>query len=124
MATTFVQPIDMVKVRIQILAGENPGSVFKPMAVAKNIWKTDGGLKGFYRGIDSAYMRQAVYSTARIGLFYNITEYMKQRNGGSKPTFLQNCTASLIAGGLGAFIGTPADLILIRMQSDSTLPIE
>lgn len=24
-ATTFVQPVDMVKVRIQILAGENPG---------------------------------------------------------------------------------------------------
>jgi hypothetical protein len=24
-ATTFVQPIDMVKVRIQILAGEHPG---------------------------------------------------------------------------------------------------
>jgi solute carrier family 25 oxoglutarate transporter 11 len=30
----------------------------------------------------------------------------------------------LTAGGLGAFIGTPADLILIRMQADSTLPIE
>lgn len=31
---------------------------------------------------------------------------------------------SLAAGGLGALIGTPADLILIRMQADSTLPPE
>lgn len=31
---------------------------------------------------------------------------------------------SLTAGGLGAFVGTPADLILIRFQGDSTLPVE
>jgi solute carrier family 25 oxoglutarate transporter 11 len=30
----------------------------------------------------------------------------------------------LIAGGLGALVGTPADLILIRMQADSTLPVD
>jgi solute carrier family 25 oxoglutarate transporter 11 len=30
----------------------------------------------------------------------------------------------LVAGGLGALIGTPADLILIRMQGDSTLPVD
>ena len=29
-----------------------------------------------------------------------------------------------MAGGLGALVGTPADLILIRMQSDSTLPVD
>jgi hypothetical protein len=45
-----VQPIDLVKVRIQILAGENPGKSFGPMGVAKDIWKNDGGLKGFYKG--------------------------------------------------------------------------
>jgi hypothetical protein len=34
-ATTFVQPIDMVKVRIQILSGENPGVKYGPIGVAK-----------------------------------------------------------------------------------------
>ena len=29
-----------------------------------------------------------------------------------------------MAGGLGSFVGTPADLILIRMQSDATLPAD
>jgi solute carrier family 25 oxoglutarate transporter 11 len=33
-ATTCVQPIDMVKVRIQILSGENPGKKFSPFGVA------------------------------------------------------------------------------------------
>lgn len=30
----------------------------------------------------------------------------------------------MTAGAIGSFIGTPCDLILVRMQSDSTLPVE
>ena len=36
----------------------------------------------------------------------------------------QKAVAGLTAGGLGALIGTPADLSLIRLQADSTLPPE
>ena len=36
----------------------------------------------------------------------------------------QKALAGLTAGGLGALVGSPADLSLIRMQSDSTLPPE
>lgn len=32
--------------------------------------------------IDSAYMRQAVYTTARFGIFTNLSDTLKQRNGG------------------------------------------
>ena len=39
-------------------------------------------------------------------------------------SFGQKGIASLTAGGIASFIGTPADLILIRMQSDSTLPVD
>ena len=31
--------------------------------------------------------------------------------------------AGLTAGGLGALVGSPADLTLIRMQADNTLPV-
>ena len=34
----------------------------------------------------------------------------------------QKAVAGLTAGGLGALVGTPADLTLIRLQADSTLP--
>ena len=30
----------------------------------------------------------------------------------------------MFAGALGSFIGTPCDLALVRMQADSTLPVE
>lgn len=39
-------------------------------------------------------------------------------------TFAQKGGCSLIAGGLGSFVGTPADLILVRMQADGSLPVE
>ena len=35
---------------------------------------------------------------------------------------IEKAGAGLTAGGLGAMVGSPADLTLIRMQSDSTLP--
>lgn len=39
-------------------------------------------------------------------------------------TAFQKVYSSLLAGGIGSIVGTPADLILIRMQSDSKLPLE
>ena len=69
-------------------------------------------------------MRQAVYTTARFGLFLNISDYLKRKNNGENLSFGQKGIASLTAGGVASFIGTPADLILIRMQSDTTLPVD
>lgn len=39
-------------------------------------------------------------------------------------TAFQKVYSSLLAGGIGSIFGTPADLVLIRMQSDATLPVE
>jgi len=83
------------------------------------------GPKGFYRGYDAAIMRQAFYTTARFGIFLNLSDYIKhKKNGGENLSFAQKGGCSLAAGGLGSIVGTPADLILIRMQNDSTLPAE
>lgn len=39
-------------------------------------------------------------------------------------TFGEKAIGGLVAGGLGSIVGTPADLALIRMQADATLPVE
>lgn len=82
------------------------------------------GVRSFYRGLDSALMRQIIYTTARFGIFFNLVDYVKYGQGGQNLTFAQKGGCSLIAGGLGSFIGTPADLILVRMQADGSLPAE
>jgi solute carrier family 25 (mitochondrial oxoglutarate transporter), member 11 len=61
----------MVKVRIQVLAGENPGTKYSPIGVAKMILKNDGP-KAFYKGLDAAMMRQLTYTTSRFGIFLNM----------------------------------------------------
>lgn len=39
-------------------------------------------------------------------------------------TAFQKVYSSLLAGGIGSILGTPADLVLVRMQSDAVLPPE
>lgn len=50
-----------------------------------------------------------------------MVDYYKSKNNG-KITFLQKSGCSVAAGALGAFVSTPPDLILVRMQSESMLP--
>ena len=96
-----------------------------PFNVAKEIYRNEGGIPAFYKGIDSALLRQAVYATLRLGIYFNLSDYVKNKynNGGNLST-LQKVGVSLFAGAFGSFIGTPCDLALVRMQSDSILPVE
>lgn len=116
-ATCIIQPIDMVKVRIQL------GATGGPVAVAGQIIKSDGFL-ALYKGLSAGLLRQATYTTARMGLFNQFSNSLKEYNGGKAIPLYQKALAGLAAGGLGALVGTPADLTLIRMQADNTLPVE
>jgi len=69
-ATCVIQPIDLVKVRIQ-LQSETKGANVSPFGVARDIFK-EAGIKSFYRGLDSALMRQAVYTTTRLGIYFSL----------------------------------------------------
>lgn len=121
-ATSCIQPIDMIKVRIQ-LRGEAKSGNLSPFSVAKEIYTKEGGVTAFYKGIDSALLRQAVYATLRLGIYYNLSDYIKDNmNNGQNLSAFQKAYASLFAGAFGSFIGNPCDLALVRMQADSTLP--
>ncbi|CAI2375835.1 unnamed protein product [Moneuplotes crassus] len=116
-ATTIIQPIDMIKVRIQ-LRGESKGKT-SPFDVAKEIYH-QGGMKGFYQGLDSALLRQAVYCSLRIGIYYTLNERSADENGNVSAS--SRAINSLLAGAIGSGIANPCDLALVRMQADQTLP--
>ncbi|KAJ3053195.1 putative mitochondrial 2-oxoglutarate/malate carrier protein [Rhizophlyctis rosea] len=124
-ATVCIQPVDMVKVRIQ-LAGEGSKQTIRtnPFHLASTIIRQES-LPTLYKGLSAGLLRQATYTTARMGLFNSFLSYFKSQNGPNQPvSFGQRAMAGLAAGGLGALVGTPADLALVRMQSDGTLPVE
>lgn len=91
------------------------------MKLAGDILKNDG-IAGFYKGLDSALMRQVFYGTTRLGLFQTLSNYLKEKNGRNLSLF-EKTYCSLTAGLVGAFVGNPADLILVRMQADTLLPV-
>jgi solute carrier family 25 oxoglutarate transporter 11 len=123
-ATTCIQPIDMVKVRLQ-LAGEGTrgGPKASPISIARDIID-QGGILGLYSGLSAAYLRQIVYGTARLGLFGTFIDLFERRAAAhdTKIGFAERSLAGFGGGGLGALIGNPAEVVLIRMQSDGLKP--
>ncbi|KAI9864179.1 MAG: putative mitochondrial 2-oxoglutarate/malate carrier protein [Vezdaea acicularis] len=124
-ATTVIQPVDMVKVRLQ-LAGEGAKTGPKPSAVGitREIIAS-GKVMDLYTGLSAGLLRQAVYTTARLGFFDTFMKALTVRSQkmGQEIGFKERAGAGLTAGGLAACIGNPADLALIRMQSDGLKPL-
>ena len=123
-ATACIQPVDMIKVRLQ-LAGEGIKTGPRPtvMGVTREVI-AQGKVLDLYTGLSAGLLRQAVYTTARLGFFdtfQNLLQARAEKNE-TKVTFAERGAAGLTAGGLAAMIGNPADLALIRMQSDGLKP--
>ena len=119
-ATTVIQPIDFIKVRIQLSEGPTKPT---PITVVKDVLAR-GRVLDFYSGLSAALARQVVYGTSRLGLFFQLEDLLKHRaeSMGRKYGFRERATAGLTAGGVGAMIGNPTEVALIRMQSDGLLP--
>jgi len=118
-ATSCIQPMDMIKVRIQLGAAE--GGATSPFTIASQMVKQEGFLS-LYRGLSAGLTRQVVYTGARLGLFDIFTDMSKDKKYDGVPGFAKKSICALGAGGIAAVAGNPADLTLIRMQSDSLLP--
>lgn len=125
-ATTVIQPVDMIKVRLQ-LAGEGvkTGPKPTPLSVTREVIAA-GRVLDLYTGLSAGLLRQAVYTTARMGFFETFMKSLTARaeGQGTKIGFAERAAAGLTAGGIAAMIGNPADLALIRMQSDGLKPRE
>jgi solute carrier family 25 oxoglutarate transporter 11 len=120
-ATTVIQPIDFIKVQIQVRS-EMGSKELNPFTITKSIYKETGKISTFYKGLDSALLRQILYTSTRVGLFYNIKDYIVKKKG-KQPSLFENACASVFAGALGSIVGNPADLALVRMQSENNLPV-
>ncbi|XP_075980748.1 mitochondrial 2-oxoglutarate/malate carrier protein-like [Anticarsia gemmatalis] len=119
MATCVVQPMDLLKTRMQLMgpAGKNT-SLGK---IAGDVIKAEG-VKGLYKGLSAGLFRQATYTTGRLGCFNALFDMYKANYG--VPGLGAKVLLGMIAGSVGAFIGTPAEVALIRMTADGRLPPE
>ncbi|XP_057448550.1 mitochondrial uncoupling protein 5 [Lotus japonicus] len=89
-----------------------------PISVGVRLVQQEG-LRALFSGVSATVLRQMLYSTTRMGLY----DILKQKwsNGGNMP-LSRKIEAGLIAGGIGAAVGNPADVAMVRMQADGRLP--
>ncbi|KAG8047436.1 hypothetical protein GUJ93_ZPchr0008g14030 [Zizania palustris] len=92
-----------------------------PIAVGAQILRAEGAA-GLFSGVSATMLRQTLYSTTRMGLYDILKKKWTQENGGVLPLH-RKIAAGLIAGGIGAAVGNPADVAMVRMQADGRLPM-
>ena len=122
-ATCVIQPIDMVKVQIQTRSEKlGKGSNVSPFTVIREMLSNGRGIRQFYKGLDSALMRQITYTTTRMGIYKTLFGNYEAKHG--VVPWSMKCVFGLSAGFIGSLTGNPADLILVRLQLDQTLPAD
>ena len=121
-ATSITQPVDFLKTQIQLSGEGVKGGSPSALQLAYSILSAKG-IGIFYTGIGAAALRQVLYGGIRLGLFPVLYDALRAHvTPGAVPPWTLKVGAALVAGAVAAFVGNPADLALVRMQAESTLP--
>lgn len=120
-ATVCIQPIDFVKTRMQLAGEMSATKQPSPFRVCGGILRHEG-VRVFYTGLSAALLRQATYTTTRLGVYRELTRQLTEE--GKPLPFAKKALSGLGAGAVGALVSTPTEVALIRMQADGNLPVE
>jgi len=110
-ATLCVQPMDLVKNRMQTNKSLSVGGC------VSQIIKSDG-VTGLWTGIGAGLLRQCSYTTVRLGVYRRLEDKYTPK------TFGEKLGLGATAGFIGSLFGNPAEVTLIRMCADGNLPPE
>ena len=62
--------------------------------------------------LSAGLLRQAVYTTARMGMYNSLLDSFQSNQ--VNLNFFQKAGLGIFSGGVAAFVGTPAEVALIR----------
>ncbi|KAF4519390.1 hypothetical protein B566_EDAN008698 [Ephemera danica] len=116
-AACCTHPLDLLKVHLQT---QQEGKLSIGRLTVSII--RHQGVLALYNGLSASLCRQLSYSTTRFGI-YEVAKQAVSPSGENIP-FYQRVGIASLAGACGGFIGTPADMVNVRMQNDIKLPAE
>lgn len=122
LASCVVQPLDLLKNRMQLSGVGSAKKEYKTSFHAIRSIVANEGFFALYNGLSAGLLRQATYTTTRLGIYTWLFE-MSTGADGKPPNFATKAGLGMLAGVCGAFVGTPAEVSLIRMTSDGRLPL-
>lgn len=76
------------------------------------------GVVALWNGLSASVLRQMTYSMARFGI------YETGKRMYNADSFHGKVAIAAFAGAAGGYIGTPTDLVNVRMQNDMKLPAD
>lgn len=105
----FTNPLEIVKIRLQIAGEIAGGAKISAMSVVKEL-----GFFGLYKGSRACFMRDVPFSAIYFPAYAHLKPAFADENGYNSPLSL--LTAGAIAGMPAASLVTPADVIKTRLQ--------
>lgn len=79
------------------------------------------GFKSLYNGLSAGITRQIFYASSRFGLF----EVFRDELTKYRPTDMwSRLAAGCVSGAIAALISCPAEVSLVRISNDNTLPLD
>lgn len=124
----MTNPIDVTKVRLQLdneLVTTQYGYT-KPSRYYNGFFHgglrifKEEGIRGLYKGIAASILREASYSTIRLGAYEPFKELLGAHNPAKTPLW-KKIAAGALSGAIGSAIASPTDLVKIRLQAEGTL---
>lgn len=134
-AGASTHPLDLIKVRMQ-LQGESTAQILRPalagpaslppppprvglVSIGAGIVRSEGAA-ALFSGVSATMLRQTLYSATRMGLYDVLKRAWADPETQALP-LRRKIAAGLVAGGIGAAVGNPADVAMVRMQADGRL---
>merc|ERR1711970_1128575 len=107
-ATCVVQPMDLIKNRMQTNKNLTVSTCLRSILAEK-------GITGPWTGLGAGLLRQCSYTTVRLGVYRKLEENFTPKSFGEK------LGLGATAGFIGSLFGNPAEVCLIRMTADGNL---
>lgn len=116
----IVHPFNTVAIRMNLASYQAPAGTVHPSfsSYLAQTLKNDGALS-LYAGLSAGLLRQVFYATSRFGLF----EVLRDEMAKIRPTdFWSRLITGCVSGGIAAVISCPAEVTLVRISNDKTMP--
>ncbi|KAF0853125.1 mitochondrial solute carrier family 25 (mitochondrial oxoglutarate transporter) member 11 [Andalucia godoyi] len=126
-AVSCTHPMDLVKVRMQLAkkaaaaTASSATTTARPLGVlgtAAQVVRTKG-VFGLYNGLTAAYTRQVLYTGTRIAVYDALKGLLSSGDKQSSPSMAKKAIAAAVCGSVGAAVACPADVVMVRMQSNA-----
>lgn len=111
----IVHPCNTLAVRWNLASAQQKTFSFSKMV-------SESGWLSLYDGLSAGIWRQVFYATSRFGLFEVMRDKLHEMRGTTD--FASRVVVGALSGGIAAYISCPAEVAVVRMANDSSLPVE